>query len=83
MEHRLTRAVQTSAPSSINAWLCVHAAAPVRGRVSSASRQIRFRSRGRFGSRRGANTRDSTRATFVSTSAARRSYAKLAMAPAV
>ena len=73
MSQRFTRAVHTSAPSSISAWLCVQAAEPVRGSVSSAIRQIRFRSRGLFGFNRGANTRDNTRATFVSTSAARRS----------
>jgi hypothetical protein len=57
----------------MSAWLCAHAAAPVRGSTRSAIRQIRDRSRGRFGFSSGANTRASTRATFVSTSAARRS----------
>ncbi len=40
--HRFTRAVQTSAPSSISAWLCVHVCFPVRGRVDSAIAQIAF-----------------------------------------
>src|SRR5687768_12790599 len=40
--HRATRAVHTSAPSSISAWLCVHVVAPVRGRISRAIDQIRF-----------------------------------------
>jgi hypothetical protein len=34
---RMTRAVQTSAPSSISAWLCAHVAFPVRGRTAVAS----------------------------------------------
>ncbi len=81
--HRRTRAVHTSAPSSMSAWLCTHAAFPVRGRIASAIAQSVFWPRPLFGSIVGANARCSTRATLVSTSAARCSNANEATAPAV
>jgi hypothetical protein len=78
-----TRAVQMSAPNSISAWFCAYATVPARGSVDSAIAHAVRRPRGVLGSRRGANTRVRTRATLVSTSAARRSYANDATAPAV
>src|ERR1051325_9987436 len=80
---RLIRAVQTSAPSSISPWLCVHAAFPDFGSTRSAIDQIRFDPAVVLSVARGTNTLASTRATLVSTSGARRSKANDATAPAV
>jgi len=65
--------VQTSAPNSINAWLCVHVARPVRGKSDSAIAHVLRCPREDFKSMVGAKARLRTRATFVSTNAARRS----------
>jgi hypothetical protein len=76
-------ALHTSAPNSISAWLCVHVNLPVRGNNRSAISQSALLPTPVFGFTFGANTRCNTRATLVSTSEARRSYANDATAPAV
>ena len=68
---RITRAVHTSAPISISAWLCVHTAGEVPGSERSASSHNAFSVAATFRFSRGRNTRCSTRATFVSTSGVR------------
>ena len=67
----------------MSAWLWVQVAEPVRGRIARAMVQSCFWPRPDLSSTWGANTRFSTRATFVSTSSARRSYANELTAPAV
>src|SRR5512140_355280 len=80
--HFLTLAVQIRAPSSMRAWLCVHAVLPAFGSRRAAMAQTRFDPAEVFTFVPGANTRSSTRATLVSTNGARRSYANDATAPA-
>jgi hypothetical protein len=57
----------------MSAWLCVQVVAPVRGKIASAISHKRRPPAVLFASSRGAKTRFKTRATFVSTNAARRS----------
>ena len=75
------RAVQTSAPKSMMAWLKSNAR--LCGTISPETFQRCFRIRCAFGSPRPMTTRKRTRATLVSRIGARFRNAKLISAPAV